>query len=263
MSATLTTVLRRTAAALALTAGLAVSGTAQATEPAAYTARAVHVMPDGTKTAGTVVKSGSDLRMEYTEQGRKIVQILRRAEGVMYLLDPTTQTYFEMRGEPVPDPTGAGYLPPCQENDPAMSCTLTGTEVSSGIEAELWELRVPGQPGLTTILWDGARHRALRQTFPDGTVMKMAFKEMTGVSGRDVEHWAITYETPGQTPQAGAWYYDPKLRVEIREELPTGEIRSLEDIKVGNVDPANFAVPAGWTRQELPQGAAPGPASGN
>jgi hypothetical protein len=212
-----------------------------------------------------VIKSGPNLRMEYTEQGRQVVQILRRADGVMYLLDPETKSYYEVRGKPSPDPTGAGYLPPCQQDDPSVKCTFKGTEVSSGIKAEVWEIAVPGQSGVTTILWDGARHRALRQSFPDGTEMKMTFVKMEEVAGREVEHWSVGYSAPGREAQAGAWFYDPKLRVEVREELPTGEVRSLEDIKVGPVDPAVFTVPQGWTRQDLPQAPAPAqtPGAGN
>ena len=128
-----------------------------------------HQLPDGTECRrGVVVKDGPDMRLEYTENGRQVVQIIRRAEGIMYMLDPAQQSYFEVRGEPSPDPTGVGYMPPCEHNDPTISCTLKGTEITSGITAEVWEIARPGPAQVSTILWDGARHRALRQTFPDG-----------------------------------------------------------------------------------------------
>ncbi|GGD43504.1 hypothetical protein [Sinisalibacter lacisalsi] len=248
----------RALGALVLSLGLTGAALAQASEPPAYTARAVHRLPDGSVDTGAVVKSGPDMRLEYTENGRDVVQIIRRAEGVMYLLDPAKQTYFEMRGAPAPDPTGAGYMPPCQEGDPGLSCTFKGTEVISGITAEIWEIGMPGQPGVSTVLWDGARHRALRQTGPDGSVMRMAFLSMVEVAGRRVEHWSMSFEAPGQPAQSGAWFYDPELRVEIREEMITGAVRELEDIRVGPVDPALFEVPAGWTKLDGPAGPVPG-----
>ena len=262
MATAITSALARTATALTLAITFGAPGHAQtAAALPDYSAQAVHILPNGTKTVGKVIKSGPNLRMEYSDQGRQIVQILRRADGVMYMLDPAARSYVEVRGKPSPDPTGAGYLPPCQEDNPAVVCTFKGNEVSSGITGELWELTAPGRPGVATVLWDGARHRALRESFPDGTVMKMVFKAMEDLGGRQVEHWVVTYQSPGKPAQTGDWFYDPKLRVEVREVLPTGEVRSLEDIKVGPVDPSNFTVPQGWTRQEPPQvPAAPAPA---
>jgi len=264
MPTIMTSALSRVASAAALAFAFAGPGHAEDDiQLPDYSAQAIHVLPNGTKTVGKVVKSGTNLRMEYTDQGRQIIQILRRGEGVMYMLNPSSKTYFEVRGKPSADPTGAGYLPPCEDDDPAVVCTFKGNEVSSGIKAEVWDLTVPGQPGVATILWDGARHRALRETFPDGTVMKMSFKAMEQLEGRDVEHWTISYEAPGQTAQSGDWFYDPKLRVEMREVLPSGEIRSLEDIQVGAVDPSNFTVPQGWSRQEQPQYPVSVPGTGN
>jgi hypothetical protein len=248
----------RALGALALSLGLTGAALAQSSAPPDYTARAVHQQPDGSATSGLVIKSGPDMRLEYSENGRDVVQIIRRAEGVSYFLDTATQTYAEIRGTPAPDPTGAGYLPPCQEDDPDLACTFVGTEVISGITAEVWEIAVSGQPDATTILWDGARHRALRQSMPDGSVMRMAFLAMVEMSGRAVEHWSVSYETPGEPAQAGAWYYDPELRLEVREDMASGAVRALEDIRVGPVDPALFEVPSGWTKLDPPPGSTPG-----
>ena len=141
------------------------------------------------------------------------------------------------------------------------TCRFLGNEVTSGITAEVWEIGQPGDPSqVSRILWDGARHRALRQEYPDGTVMALAFKAMVQIESRNVEHWTISVNVPGQSPLAGAWYYDPELRVELREELPTGEVRSLRNIAVGAVDPAAFAVPPGWNETAPP--GPPGPGSG-
>lgn len=259
----MTPVLTRALGALLLFCGLNGAALAQQSQPPAYAARAVHILPDGTQEVGTVVKAGSDMRMEYQQDGRQVIQIIRRAEGVVYFLDPAQQTFVEMRGTPAADPTGVGYMPPCQEGDPMVSCTYKGTEVVSGITAELWEIAPQGAPGASTIVWDGARHRALKQTGPDGSEMAMAFQAMVSLAGRNVEHWSVTFRAPGQPAQTGAWYYDPELRVEVREEMLNGAVRALEDIRVGPVDPALFTVPAGWQQVQPPQAPAPMPGSGN
>lgn len=237
--------------------------TAQTLIPA-YAADAVYRAPDGTESTGRVVKSGPDMRLEFTEAGRAVVQIIRRAEGRMYVLDPASRSYFTVEGEPDPHAGTAAYEAPCDPNLAGMTCRFLGNEVTSGITAEVWEIGQPNDPTqLSRILWDGARHRALRQDYPDGTVMALAFRAMVRIEGRDVEHWAITVTVPGEPALAGAWYYDPELRVELREELPTGESRSLRNIVVGPVDPAAFAVPAGWTEVSPPGPAAPGRGPGS
>lgn len=243
---------------------------AQATAPVAaqnsipaYSADAVYRAPDGTESTGRVVKSGSDMRLEFTEAGRAVVQIIRQAEGRMYVLDPATRSYFTVQGEPDPQAGSAAYEAPCDTTAPGMTCRFLGNEVTSGITAEVWEIGQPDDPTkVSRILWDGARHRALRQEYPDGTVMALTFQAMVQIEGRNVEHWAITVTVPGQAPLSGAWYYDPELRVELREELPTGETRSLRNIVVGPVDPSAFLVPAGWSETSPPGPVGPGRGTG-
>jgi len=222
------------------------------TAPPAYSAEALYRAADGSENSGRVLKSGPDMRLEFTQAGRPVVQIIRRAEGVMYVLDPESQSWFEVRGTPDPDAASQGYAPPCEHDAQGTTCRFLGTETTSGVTAEVWEIGQPGQPA-TRILWDGARHRALRREFADGTVLALAFVAMEQIGGRRAEHWAISLATPGQPPAAGHWYYDPELRVELREELPTGELRSLENIAVGAVGAGAFTVPEGWAQIAPPQ----------
>lgn len=229
----------------------------------AYSADAVYRAADGAESTGRVIKSGPDMRLEFTEAGRPVVQIIRRAEGRMYVLDPATRSYFTVQGEPDPEAGSAAYEAPCDANAAAMTCRFLGNEVTSGITAEVWEIGEPNDPAkVSRILWDGARHRALRQEYPDGTVMALTFQAMVQIEGRNVEHWALTVTVPGRAPMSGAWYFDPELRVEVREELPTGEARSLRHIVVGPVDPTAFQVPAGWSEVSPPAPAGPGSGTG-
>lgn len=252
--------LRAGVAGLVALLALPVAALAQSGPPA-YSAEALYRTPDGAESTGRVVKSGPDMRLEFVQNGQPVVQIIRRAAGLMYVLDPTTQSWFEVQGAPDPNAADQGYAPPCEQDTPGMVCRFIGNETTSGITAEVWEIGQQGQPQASRILWDGARHRALRQEYPDGTVMALAFKEMSQVSGRAAEHWTISLSVPGQPMASGHWYYDPELRVELREELPSGELRSLENIAVGAVDPTLFEVPAGWTKISPPQ--APGAAAPN
>ncbi len=255
-------VLRKTAALmpvlplLALSfsvAGGAAGPAAAADAIPAYAADVLYQMPDGSESTGRVVQSGPDMRMERNDGGRAMVQILRQGEGMMYMLDPARQVWFKVRTEPDPQAGSGAYKAPCGETMMSADlCRRLGTEVASGITAELWEIGPPGGADVSRILWDGTRQRALREQGPDGTVLTRTFQAMVEIEGRSAEHWAITLTRPGQPPESGAWYFDPELRVDLREEIPGGPTRSLRNIVVGPVDPAAFAPPAGWTEVEPP-----------
>ncbi|MBZ0130398.1 MAG: hypothetical protein K8F59_14925 [Rhodobacteraceae bacterium] len=224
---------------------------AQSTAPA-YSARAVHEVPGQPPSTGVIVKSGQNMRLEFEQNGMKIVQILLPATGMMYILNPEAETYFEIPGQPVPSAATEGYVSPCPAQAAPAQCQMIGSDVVSGINVERWVLANGQQARPTTILWDPTRRQALRQDYPDGSSVVMAFKAMETVAGRNTEHWSITVNAPGKETAGGDWWFDPELRIAIRENLPNGQARHLEDIRVGEIDPALFQVPEGWTRQAPP-----------
>jgi hypothetical protein len=238
---------------LALTAGTASLAPAQqapATQP--YSATAIHAFPGQPETSGQIVKSGQNMRLEFDQNGARVVQILRPADGVMLILNPATRTYVEIRGPSVPAPASDGYTSPCPDQGTGPQCQLIGTDTVSGIAVERWQIASQPQAKPLIILWDATRRRALRQDFPDGSAMAMAFKAMEDINGRKTEHWTLRLTAPGQPDQNGDWWFDPELRVVVREDLPTGETRRLENIVVGQVDAGAFQVPQGWQKQAAP-----------
>lgn len=244
-------------ALLVATLGIMVAAFSHAQSPAAsntYSAIAVHSLPGQPETFGTIVKSGQNLRLEYDEAGRRVIQILLPTVGAMYFLDPKTQTYTEYLGPSVPATDIEGYASPCPGQETSPSCQHVGDDVVSGVKVERWAL-ASGQSGKPlVILWNSARRRALRQDFPEGGSMVMAFVAMEDLNGRFAEHWTIKLSIPGNDVKSGDWWFDPKLRVVVRENLPSGETRRLDNITIGPVDPALFQVPQGWRKVE-PQAA--------
>ena len=247
--------LQQTIAVLSLMIG-ASSLTAQTVEPPtpstpqSYSATAVHSLPGQSETSGKIIKSGQNMRLEFEQDGQAVIQILRPADGLMYVLNPTKQTYFEIRGQAVPATQTEGYTTPCVEAAKMARCERIGTDSVSGIAVERWALASKPQTRPLIILWDSTRRRALRQEFPDGSVMAMSFQAMEDLNGRMTEHWSIKITTGSQPANTGSWWFDPELRVVVREDLPGGEVRRLEDITVGPVDAAVFQVPEGWQEQD-------------
>ncbi|PHQ94261.1 MAG: hypothetical protein COB40_12545 [Marinosulfonomonas sp.] len=225
----------------------------------AYSAQAVHAFPGQPETIGKIVKSGAKLRLEFERDGEKVIQILLPELGAMYILNPAKQTYVEILGATMPLASIAGYVSPCPEQTQGTTCQKIGTDIVSGIEVERWILSTKTQNRPLVILWDSPRRRALRQDFPDGGSMTMAFKATEDLNGRATEHWTINLTLPGQDAQTGDWWFDPQLRVVVRETLPGGETRSLENIVIGRVDPSAFLIPEGWQEQRPPAITAPQP----
>lgn len=217
-----------------------------------YSATAIHGLPGQSETSGKIVKSGQNMRLEFDQNGQTVIQILRPAEGLMYVLDPTAKTYVEIRGQAIPATETDGYTTPCPDTAQMAQCERIGTDTISGIAVERWALASQPQTKPLIILWDSTRRRALRQDFPDGSVMAMSFKAMEDLNGRMTEHWTLNISAPNQPTNTGSWWFDPDLRVVVREDLPGGEVRRLEDINVGPVDPTAFQVPDGWQKQDAP-----------
>ena len=224
-----------------------------------YSATAVSQIPGQPVRRGRIVKSGADIRLEYTRNGKQIIQIVRPTKGLMYFLDPASKTYSTIKGQAVPEESVTGYKSPCPPN-PASRCQRMGQAVISGIQAERWLISTPGQQGGSVdILWDPARRHALSETFPDGRKTLMSFRAMETVSGRPTERWDVTMTQKGQAPIKGEWWFDPDLRVVVRQSIPGGESRRLDDLKVAPYDAALFVPPAGWrevapaARPDVPQ----------
>lgn len=232
---------------------LAFVSVAHAQVPIAYSATALHALPGQAETSGTVIKSGENMRLEFISQGKSIIQILRPEIGAMYILDPAAHTFMEVLGPAVPATTTQGYTNPCPGQLESQTCQRVGNDNVSGIAVERWLLSTNAQTKPISMLWDPTRRRALRQDFPDGGAMIMSFNSMRDLNGRNTEYWTIAMISAGQPSANGDWWFDPQLRVVVRETLPNGETRRLENITVGPVDPAAFQVPQGWQKLELPR----------
>lgn len=229
---------------------LATGALAQQSDPLrAYSATAIHAIPGQPETKGTVIKSGDNMRLEFDQDGQNVIQILRPDQGLMFILNPQAQTFLELRGAQVPTAVNQAGAVPCTEQSALAICQRVGIDTVSGIQVERWLLASRAETQPVAILWDPTRRHALRQDFPDGSSSALSFIGMEDLNGRRTERWALKITAPGQETQNGGWWFDPEIRVVVREELPGGEIRRLENIIVGAIDPVLFQLPEGWARQ--------------
>jgi len=82
--------------------------------------------------------------------------------------------------------------------------------------------------------------------------VQMTFLEMQEIEGREAEHWVTEFSRQGDATLRNEWWFDPELKLVLRETLPGGIRRYLTNIVVGPVDPGQFEVPDGWQRVETP-----------
>ena len=242
------------AATLALVSGFAlpvVAQTAEAPAPKMYSATATSQLAGQPDRIGHIVKSASNLRLEFDNQGQPVAQIIRPALGLIYFLNPEDKTYVELRGPVVQEPPVDAYTPPCMP-DGGSVCRMIGQAVASGIKTERWMIGAPQQSGPVIVLWDPTRRTALHEDFADGGTMTKTFAAMEDVAGRKTEKWTIRMVRPGQEAVTGDWWFDPEIRAVVRENIPGGEVRTLTDITVGPFDATLFAVPEGWTQKQPP-----------
>jgi len=223
---------------------------AQSTPLVTFTAETVQTAPDQPDRMGTIIKSGQFMRLEFEQNGQPIIQILRPTEGKTFILYPDTRSYFEQDIPAQPEEFLESYTPPCPAEAEAggLQCTRIGLEMFQTIPVERWHIGTTGDSGQMLILWDPTRKRALRQEMSDGTLVQMSLLDMQVIEGRNAEHWVTEVSRQGEVSLRSEWWYDPELKLILREALPGNTLRRLQNIATGPVDPALFTVPDGWQR---------------
>jgi hypothetical protein len=199
------------------------------------------------------------MRMEMTQQGREIVRISDQNRRMEWILFPDQQSYIEQGGS---EGQGGGDAPaplPSAESDPCagmpgMSCRRLGQEDVSGRPAVKWEMVMTHEgKTLKGVQWiDAERGLPLKHEMPNGETMELKLVGNESIEGRQVEKWEMTTTLPNEQPSRTFQWYDPQLKLSVREEFPGGYVRELKSIRIAEQPDHLFTVPAGYTRMEMP-----------
>lgn len=244
-------------AAMAFGAALSISAQAEIAG-VEFSADTLSRGPKGQETTGKMYVGDTRMRVEMSQQGRQMVRITDQDKGMEWLLFPDRKAYLE-RAIPHGSQDSGGTAKPSADANPCegisgLSCRKVGQEEVSGRPAVKWEMTMTrdGQTS-TGVQWiDVERGLPLKYEMPNGQSMelKMVGKETMG--GRAVEKWEMTTTAPNQQPVQTFQWYDPELKLSVREEFPGGFVRELDNIKVGKQDDALFQIPADYTKMEAP-----------
>jgi hypothetical protein len=181
----------------------------------------------------------------------------------MLLIVPEQKVYMQRdfntgtAANPITPPTDSN---PCA-SVPDAQCKKVGTDTLYGRAVSQWEMSVERDgETLNSLHWmDDERHMSLRDVWPDGSTTESILQGKEMLDGRPTERWKQTTTGPDGKTHTTVQWYDPELRIAVREEMPGGLFREIRDIRVAPQPASLFEVPAGYTQvQGEPQADTPG-----
>lgn len=219
-----------------------------------FSAEAVQMMPMQAPMTAKMYVSKKAVRTESEVNGQSRIEIVYPNEQRRILLLPANESYMEQRGpENLKKVKAKKKFNPCAELSGAQ-CKSIGKETISGRATEKWEITkvVNGKPQRSLHWIDTKRQMALREFFANGAVSELKFIEKEKIHNRPTEKWQMQITSPdGRKVQTQQWY-DPELKMAIREELAGGFVREFKNIKVGKQAKHLFLIPKGYQKIELP-----------
>jgi hypothetical protein len=221
-----------------------------------FSAQTVQSSPDKTTRHAQIYVGDNKVRLEYQQDDQKMIQIYDMKNQRALLLMPEQRSYIQRKlpkggiANPMLPPTDTS---PCAQM-PGAECHKLGRETMYGRPVVEWEMVVKqDDQTLRSQHWiDAERNMPLRQVFPDGTVSEMRLLGKEKLHGRKTERWEITTTRPDQESMTTTQWYDPELKIAIREELPGGYFRELRNIELGPQPEDLFKVPAGYRQTTAP-----------
>lgn len=246
---------------LAIFAWMAISGAALAQSNVQFSGLAVQSGPDGKNREAQLYVGDNQVRLEHSRNGQPTVEIYDMKHQRMLLLVPEQKVYMQRdftmgaAGNPITSPTDSN---PCASMSDAQ-CKKVGTDTLYGRSVSQWEMSVErDDKTLNSLHWmDDERHMSLRDVWPDGSTTESILQGKEMLYGRPTERWEQTTTGPNGKKRTTIQWYDPELKIAVREEMPGGLFREIRDIRVAPQPASLFDVPAGYERVESDTQAVP------
>lgn len=215
-----------------------------------FSADTVETDPQQGTRHGKLYMGNNQIRTEFEMNGKTMIQIMDLNKQQALMINPEEHTYMRLgAGGGMP---GGGTPEPA--NDPCagmqnISCKKLGEEKINGRPATKWEISSDAQSDAgPMVVWiDEERKFPVRQEMPDGSTMELKFIRKEKVDGRVAEKWVMTATRPGGETMTTTQWYDPELRINIREDHGDEYSRVLKNIKPGKQPASLFTVPEGYS----------------
>ncbi len=215
-----------------------------------FSADAIQVSPGQSPLISRMYVSKSAVRIESNKQGYRVVDIAYPEKGKRLLLYPGQKTYIEQTGLAVsPSWSGKKSNTPC-DGMKNVRCKNMGEEKIDKIKVDKWQVEhTANGKTLRSLHWlDSKRRFAIKEMFPDGGMRELKLIGKDKLSDRSVEKWMSRYSHPSGRSRLSTQWYDPQLKMVIKEELPGGFFRELTNIKVSRQNKNLFKLPKGYRK---------------
>jgi hypothetical protein len=195
------------------------------------------------------------VRTEMEMGGRKMIQIMNTSTGTAWTLFPDSKTYYELK-----TPPGAGQMKQAEASpNPCtgaknLTCTNLGAETVNGRATNKWKIQgnMNGQE-FSSLQWiDKERNLPVRIFHHDGAVTELMLVGKEVMNGRNAEKWEVVNTSSEGKEQRLTQWYDPEIKVTVREEMPGGFVNELKNIRVGAQSQVLFSLPAGYKKVDAP-----------
>jgi len=217
-----------------------------------FSATAIQKAPDRPDYQRKMYIAKNKVRTESVFNNVQLIEIVKIKKQERLLLLPELKVYMQQQNNNPAKQVVADSnkdVKPC-EGLANTSCVLLVKEMINERPTEKWEFTIKqnGQE-IRSLYWIDVEHRMVVREFkPDGTVMELIPKGIEILDGRSSEKWLWQLlASDGQTRTSTQWY-DPELKMTIREEIEGGYIRELRDIKIGKQKSELFEIPPGYKR---------------
>lgn len=209
-----------------------------------FSADAIISIPQQEAKISKIFVGKNAVRREMNVNGQHVIEIVYPEQGRALLINDQIRSFKERR---FPAQSKEENKTPCAQINNAI-CEKLGTESIDGIKTEKWQI-LSNEKGrkMRTLHWiDVKRKLAIREFFPDGSVSELKMIKKEKVNKRNTEKWERTLSRPdGKNIKSYQWY-DSKLKISIKEELPNGSSRELKNVTVGKQKEELFNLPTGY-----------------
>lgn len=216
-----------------------------------FSAETITSIPQRGTQSGKLYVGDGKTRTEMDMNGNTLIQIIDIDSLTAYMINTEQKTYIQRKAARASMPAdAAGQVSPCA-GMPNVTCKKVGEEMISQRQTEKWELVNPSAgDGEKLYYWmDKERNIPLRQVMPDGSRLEMQLAGTEKVNGRTTEKWQLAASRPGSADQLTWRWYDPEIKMNIKEEQSDGVLREIRNIKVAPQPATLFTVPEDY--QEL------------
>jgi len=219
-----------------------------------FSATAVQIAPGQPENLRKMYVGKDIVRTDSVFNNSTLIEIVNSKEQLRLFLIPSERIFLQQKSPAPVMPEVSGEFAstsPCA-GIRNTSCELLGEEMINNRQTEKWEFaeNQGGQMQLS-LHWIDVEHRmVVREFMPNGTLTELLPLENELIDGRHTEKWLWRSLTPDGKMETATQWYDPELKMAIREELPGGYIRELRDIKTGTQAKELFEIPDGFKQVE-------------